>query len=137
MSAPSSLLDPRRKGSITGRALVLAVVLIILAVTLAVPIKSWFAQRAQIAGLEADVASAQAQVDSLKLQKERWADPAFVAAEARRRLHFVLPGEIGYVTLGADGQPLDGSGLGTTPAPSWYSSLYGALQQADRLTGAE
>jgi hypothetical protein len=116
---------------------VLAVVLIILAVTLAVPIKSWFAQRAQIAGLEADVASAQAQVDSLKLQKERWADPAFVAAEARRRLHFVLPGEIGYVTLGADGQPLDGSGLGTTPAPSWYASLYGALQQADRLTGAE
>ena len=137
MSVPSSLLDTRRKGSITGRALVLAVVLIILAVTLAVPIKSWFAQRAQIAGLEADVASAQAQVDSLKLQKERWADPAFVAAEARRRLHFVLPGEIGYVTLGVDGQPLDGSGLGTTPAPSWYSSLYGALQQADRLTGAE
>ena len=137
MSASSGLLDPRRKGSITGRALVMAVVLIILAVTLAVPIRSWFAQRAQIAGLEADVASAQAQVDSLTLQKERWADPAFVAAEARRRLHFVLPGEIGYVTLGADGQPLDGSGLGTTPAPSWYSSLYGALQQADRLTGAE
>jgi cell division protein FtsB len=137
MSASSGLLDPRRKGSITGRALVLAVVLIILAVTLAVPIRSWFAQRAQIAGLEADVASAQAQVDSLTLQKERWADPAFVAAEARRRLHFVLPGEIGYVTLGADGQPLDGSGLGTTPAPSWYASLYGALQQADRLTGAE
>ncbi len=137
MSASSGLLDPRRKGSITGRALVLAVVLVILAVTLAVPIKSWFAQRAQIAGLEADVAAAQAQVDSLKLQKERWADPAFVAAEARRRLHFVLPGEVGYVTLGADGQPLDGSNLGVTPNPSWYTSLYSALQQADRATGAQ
>ncbi len=137
MSAPSGLLDPRRKGSITGRALVLAVVLVILAVTLAVPIKSWFAQRAQISGLEADVAAAQAQVDSLKLQKERWADPAFVAAEARRRLHFVLPGEVGYVTLGVDGQPLDGTGLGVTPNPSWYTSLYGALQQADRATGAQ
>lgn len=121
----------------TGRALVLAVVLIVLAVTLAVPIKSWFAQRAQIAGLEADVASAQAQVDSLKLQKERWADPAFVAAEARRRLHFVLPGEVGYVTLGVDGQPLDGTGLGVTPDPSWYTSLYGALQQADRVAGGQ
>ena len=137
MSAPSGLLDPRRKGSITGRALGLAVVLVILAVTLAVPIKSWFAQRAQISGLEADVAAAQAQVDSLKLQKERWADPAFVAAEARRRLHFVLPGEVGYVTLGVDGQPLDGTGLGVTPNPSWYTSLYGALQQADRATGAQ
>lgn len=137
MSASSGLLEPRRKGSMTGRALVLAVVLIVLAVTLAVPIKSWFAQRAQIAGLEADVASAQAQVDSLKLQKERWADPAFVAAEARRRLHFVLPGEVGYVTLGVDGQPLDGTGLGVTPDPSWYTSLYGALQQADRVAGGQ
>ena len=137
MSASSGLLDPRRKGSITGRALVLAVVLVVLAVTLAVPIKSWFAQRAQIAGLEADVAAAQAQVDSLKLQKERWADPAFVAAEARRRLHFVLPGEVGYVTLGADGQPLDGSGLGVAPDPSWYGSRGGALQQADRASGGQ
>ena len=137
MSTSSGLLDPRRKGSITGRALVLAVVLVILAVTLAVPIRSWFAQRAQIAGLEADVASAQAQVDSLRLQQERWADPDFVASEARRRLHFVLPGEVGYVTLGVDGQPLDGSDLGVTPAPSWYSSLYGALQQADRATGGQ
>lgn len=119
-----------RRGSFTGRALILALVLATLALTLAVPVRSWFAQRAEIAGLRADVEAARERVADLQVQKERWADPAFVAAEARRRLHFVLPGEVGYVTLGSEEAITAEATAG--PSAPWYQSLWGAVQQADR-----
>lgn len=100
---------------------------------LAVPMRSWMAQRAEIASLQADVDAARARVAELQILKERWNDPAFIAAEARRRLHFVLPGEIGYTTVGADGKPLvetieAAKALATM---TWVEKLWGAVQEAD------
>jgi hypothetical protein len=109
---------------------VLALVAATLMVTLAVPVRSWFAQRAEIAGLRADVLSARERVSGLEIQEQRWEDPAFVAAEARRRLHFVLPGEVGYVTLGSGAAVAEAAGDQGSPAP-WFSTLWGALQEAD------
>jgi cell division protein FtsB len=121
---------PRRRASYTGRAVVLVLVLIALAFMLAVPIRSWAAQRSQIASLEEQVAEAAATVKSLQVDQERWTDPAFIAAEARRRLHFVMPGEIGYVALGADGAPVSETQL-EGPAPSWASQLWSSVREAD------
>ena len=130
---------PRRPkpagGSFTGRALVLALVAATLLVSLAVPVRSWFAQRAEIAGLRSDVAEAQERVAALEVQKERWEDPAFVAAEARRRLHFVLPGEVGYVTLGSE-ESLTADGEPTGPDQPGYSALWGAVQEVDKAEAA-
>lgn len=108
----------------------LALVAATLVLSLAVPVRSWFAQRAEIAGLRADVEAARERVAALEVQKERWEDPAFVAAEARRRLHFVLPGEVGYITLGSEAA-ITGAEAEQGPAQPWYSSLWGALQEAD------
>jgi cell division protein FtsB len=120
----------RKGGSFTGRALVLALVATALLLTLAVPVRAWFSQRAEIAGLRSDVESARERVASLQVEKERWQDPAFVAAEARRRLHFVLPGEVGYVTLGSEASiAAEAAGEGQ-PEP-WFTALWGALQEAD------
>jgi cell division protein FtsB len=119
------------KGSFTGRAFVLALVAVTLLLTLAVPVRTWFSQRATIAGLRADVAAAGDRVTSLQVEKQRWEDPAFVAAEARRRLHFVLPGEVGYVTIGANGAPVAEAAARPHDADPWYTSLWGALQAAD------
>jgi cell division protein FtsB len=116
--------------SFTGRALMLVLVIVTLLVTLSVPARAWFAQRSQIATLRADVENTQQRVSDLQVQQERWQDPAFVAAEARRRLHFVLPGEVGYVTLGSKAAQVQAGGPGAASAP-WYSSLWGALQEAD------
>lgn len=124
-------MPPGRKGgSFTGRALVLALVAATLLLTLAVPVRAWFSQRAEIAGLRADVESARGRVAALEVQKERWDDPAFVAAEARRRLHFVLPGEVGYVTLGS-AESIAAESADQGQQVPWYSSLWGALQEAD------
>jgi cell division protein FtsB len=125
------VLPPGAKGpSFTGRALILAVVAATLLLTLAVPVRAWFSQRAEIAGLRADVEAARDRVSALEVERQRWEDPAFVAAEARRRLHFVLPGEIGFVTLGS-GSAAAGAAEDGGPQATWYSSLWGALQEAD------
>jgi hypothetical protein len=108
----------------------LVLVIVTLLVTLSVPARAWFAQRSQIATLRADVETTQQRVSDLQVQQERWQDPAFVAAEARRRLHFVLPGEVGYVTLGSKAAQVQAGEPGAASAP-WYSSLWGALQEAD------
>lgn len=123
----------RRAGSITGRALILALVAVTLFLSLAVPVRQWFAQRAEIAQLRADVEAARDRVADLQLEKLRWDDPAFVAAEARRRLHFVLPGEVGYVALGTEKteEEIAAEAAGEQP---WYSTLWGAVRAADEAS---
>ena len=135
MSSGSQLLAPKQRGSFTGRAAVLALVLGLLVLTLAVPVRSWFAQRAEISGLEANVAAARERVAELQILQERWTDPAFVVAEARRRLHFVMPGEVGYTTIGADGLPTEAAVAGVS-AGTWYDKIWTAVEQADQLAPA-
>ena len=104
----------------------------LLVLTLAVPVRSWFAQRAEISGLEASVPAARERVAELQILQERWADPAFVVAEARRRLHFVMPGEVGYTTTGAAGLPAEAALVGVR-AGTWYDKIWIAVEQADQL----
>ncbi|CAB4660485.1 unannotated protein [freshwater metagenome] len=99
--------------------------------TLAVPVKSWLAQRAELSALDAQVQATQQRVADLSIAAQRWQDPAFVAAEARRRLHFVLPGEIGYTTLGADGRPAAESLADAAAHRTWADKIWGTLQEAD------
>ena len=123
----------RLNGSLPGRALVLLLTIGFVGVSLAVPVRNYFGQRAEIAALEAQIQVTQENVDRLQLEEQRWADPAYVAAEARRRLLFVMPGETGYVTLGADGRPAAEtiSEQAAEEEPNWYGKLWGALVEAD------
>ena len=116
----------------TGRAVALIVVLAALAVTLAIPVRAWLSQQAEIAALEADVAAAQTRVADLELELEDWNDPAFVIAQARSRLHFVFPGEVGYVVLGEDDRPVAPQAEEDPDQGAWYSRLWESARQADR-----
>lgn len=50
-------------------------------------------QRRQIAELEASVKEHSQSVDEIDAERDRWKDPAYVRAQARDRLFFVMPGE--------------------------------------------
>lgn len=134
---PDAVKDPKFSAaaarSLTGRALALLITFAVVGVMLAVPVRNWFGQRAEIAELQAQILVTRERVEELQLEKTRWQDPAFVAAEARRRLQFVMPGEIGYIALGADGRPAAEtiSELAAEQSPSWYAQLWGAVQEAD------
>ncbi len=121
-----------RRPTLTGRAAILVLVLAALVVTLAIPLRAWMSQQAEIAALEADVAQSRERVESLRAELKDWEDPAFVIAQARSRLHFVFPGEVGYVVLGEDDRPIVPEEERAADQAPWYSRLWYSTLQADR-----
>lgn len=90
------------KDSLNGlnaRAVALVVVVFALALLLAAPAQRYFAQRAQISALQHQLTASQRSVDQAKIDLERWRDPAYIKAQARARLHFVMPGETEYIVI--------------------------------------
>jgi hypothetical protein len=108
-------------------------VVALLAVALSVPIRHWLTQRAEVAALRADIAASSARVIELQTELSRWSDPAFISAEARRRLHFVLPGEIGYITIARDGTPAESilSDAAAQTPRGWHSVLWESIEDAN------
>lgn len=123
----------RAGGSLTSRALILIAVFALLVLALSVPVRNWLSQRAEVAALRADIAASSARITELEAELGRWSDPAFISTEARRRLHFVLPGEIGYVTISRDGRPAEAvlSDAAAQTPRGWHSMLWESLDQAD------
>ena len=80
--------------SLRARAAILAAVVCALTLTIAGPVRTFFAQRTEMKQLAATEAALRAQIAELEQQKVKLADPVFVAAQARERLGFVMPGEI-------------------------------------------
>ena len=110
-----------------------------LVVSAALPLREYLSQRGQIASAKAKNAQQQARVDALEKQLEQWRDPAYVRAQARTRLHFVMPGEYAYVVIRPTAAPTPGDGRAALPgvqavgpeAP-WYSQVWAGVQAADR-----
>lgn len=86
----------RRPGAST--VLVLAVIFLAIA-SLAPSAQQLIAQRQQIAALEASVQETQDRIDALALEQSRWSDPAYILAQARGRLLFVMPGDTSYLVV--------------------------------------
>jgi cell division protein FtsB len=97
-------------------------------------------QRQQIADLRSVGASTQADLDALTQQRARWDDPAYVRAQARDRLYYVMPGEISYlvfndVTLEASRREQSTASLQNTNN-DWVAGLLGSFLVAGLGTEA-
>jgi cell division protein FtsB len=127
-----------RRGGLTVRAAVLAVAVATVVLALALPFKVWLAQRGDIARLEQQTREQRARVAALQAQHDRWKDPAYVKAQARERLHMVMPGETAYIVLGGPPpQPAATSSTQQQAAPAnlpWYSALWRTVQVAGTTT---
>ena len=113
----------------------LAVVLAALAIALAGPLRQLITQRAELSSLRSDVAAGNQQVKELQAQQKLWADPSYVAAQARERLHYVKPGEVPYITLGP--RPSASNGVKSSGVPAdqgpWYAQLWSSIRGADAV----
>ena len=121
----------RDRPSLTGRAVVLAAVFALLVLSLAVPTRELVHQRAEINALRAGNAAAQSRVDELTIRQERLADPAYVTSLIRERLHYVLPGEVGYVVLDPSEAPAPSKVKPGAATATWYSALWSSVETAD------
>ncbi|MCK9900339.1 septum formation initiator family protein [Frankia sp. Cpl3] len=122
---------PFRRRALTTRATLLAVVICVLVLTLAYPLRLYLQQQAKISELTRANAERQSRVDDLRDQVGRYNDSEWVADEARRRLHYVLPGERSYLmrtTPQQTAEPGAESGAGTGDG-SWYNRLWSQLSE--------
>ncbi|MFN8146366.1 MAG: septum formation initiator family protein [Candidatus Nanopelagicales bacterium] len=124
-----------RRPSLTGRAVVLAGVLALIVFTLAVPTRELIAQRADINALRAQNEAAQSRVDALVVRQERLQDPAYVTSLIRERLHYVMPGEVGYVVLDPSEAPAPSTAKKATAPVAWYGTLWKSVQTTDGAAG--
>lgn len=125
-----------RRPLVTGRAVLLGVLVLLLALTLAGPIRSFAAGRQELAELAAQNQALTLQQQQLQEQLDRQADPAYVVQQARARLNFVLPGD--RVVVVADGTVQAGEAPAQTPGvtddaaqPPWYEGLLESISTAD------
>ena len=125
----------------TVRALVLFVVGMLAFVLLFPTVRGYLAQRADNARLVQQVALAREQNEGLESELERWNDPAYVAAQARERLAFVLPGETAFRVVdpeivpdpGAPAAAAAGSGPALVPEGTttpWYTTIWESVRVA-------
>ncbi len=96
IAATAAQQSEQRLGFTARRAAILAAVVCVLTLTIAGPVRTYFAQRTEMKQLAATEAALRDQIAELESQKAKLADPVYIAAQARERLGFVKPGDIPY-----------------------------------------
>ncbi|MGP9537399.1 FtsB family cell division protein [Brachybacterium sp. AOP43-C2-M15] len=124
--------------TITRRPLALVALVVIALAALVPTVNSYVAQRQQLADLRAQVSQQEQQVEDLRTQVARWEDPAYVAARARERLLFAMPGETQYRLTDTSGEdvPLTEAQRAEEAAKEgeWFSTLWESVEGSSRLT---
>ncbi|MEB3021270.1 FtsB family cell division protein [[Mycobacterium] crassicus] len=123
-----------RVGFTARRAVILAAVMCVLTLTVAGPVRTFFAQHAEMKQQALLESTLQQQISDLKQQKVNLDDPAHIRAQARQRLGFVMPGEIPYqvqlpATADVPGEPGAEIVIGPSGDP-WYTSLWHTIADA-------
>jgi cell division protein FtsB len=109
----------------------------VLAISFVSSYSVYLGQQRDIAQVKAEIARHNAEIGRLNDELARWEDPAYVRAQARDRLGWVLPGEVGYRVIDADGNVIGGTVSTIDPSDSaansvWYEALWLSIQTADR-----
>lgn len=112
-------LDPKR-------AVILALVIAVVALTLAMPMRTYFAQRSEFAQLANSNEQLRVQVDGYQRKVTEQGDPAYIEQQARERLGMVLPGETPLVMMypGDDERRAAEQRADERARNPWYQNLW-------------
>ncbi|MEV0640082.1 septum formation initiator family protein [Streptomyces sp. NPDC050619] len=119
-----------RRSRLTGRAALLALVLCTLIVALAYPMRQYVSQRAEVDDLQRQQDQARQRVEQLRDVKARWQDDAYAEQQIRERLHYVMPGETGYIVIDPDAAKQSRAELGAADRP-WYANVWDGVDKSD------
>lgn len=90
------------KLNLDAQAITLAILAIVAIFSIAPELQIWYTQQVQIADLKAENEATRNSLATMKDDLKRWDDPAYVRAQARNRLFYVMPGEISFLVMDAD-----------------------------------
>ncbi|MFF3465975.1 FtsB family cell division protein [Streptomyces sp. NPDC001984] len=119
-----------RRSRLTGRAALLALVVCTMVVALAYPMRQYVSQRAEISDLERQQKQAGERVEQLRDLKARWQDDAYAEQQIRQRLHYVMPGETGYIVIDPGAAKQARVERGATHRP-WYANVWDGVDKSD------
>ncbi len=117
--------------SSTKRAAILALVVCALALTVAVPLRNYVAQRQELAAVSEQQQVLAGEVERLRQERARLADPAEIEAQARSRLGYVMPGEVPYVVQLPVAPGPDPAAAANSGVP-WYRVLWREVAEGPR-----
>jgi cell division protein FtsL len=133
MSEPADRRQPPESPRFTGRVAVLALVICMLALSLAYPVREYIAQSRQISQLEAQRQQLSARVSGLEAEQQHLTSPAYVEQQARDNLHMCLPSTTCYVIInGGQHAARAAAPARAAAAPAWYERLWTSVQQAGK-----
>ncbi|NQX34299.1 septum formation initiator family protein [Herbiconiux sp. VKM Ac-2851] len=112
----------------SGFTVLMFVVIVMFVIIIAPGLRVYIEQRQQLAALHAAVEARDAENDALTSEIARWSDPAYIKAEARDRLYYVMPGETSFLVVDdvpAPAEPgSDVSDTISTTQVDWLSSIF-------------
>jgi cell division protein FtsB len=122
---------------ITGRALVLGGVVILLVVLLASPLHRFLQSRSDVQNAARQLRDDQSQLTELRRQQALWNDPGYIQRQARERLQFAMPGDTVYVVVDkgakSDIEKTAGTGASSkSQGKTWNERLWDSVQAAAR-----
>lgn len=91
--APAEITAWVRSLNFSGFSIIMVLLLVMGVMVVAPGVATLVDQRRQIAQLEQSVREHSQAVDDVEAARDRWKDPAYIRAQARDRLFFVMPGE--------------------------------------------
>ena len=113
---------------LTRQLAVLVAVLAVVALSLAYPLRTYLAQRADLAAAVERQHQLDQRIAELQIQQAALTDPNYIAAEAKRRLQYVKPGDTVYVVQAPE--PVAEVPADTGPVAAngpWYATLWDTL----------
>jgi len=122
---------------ITQRAVALLVVVGLLAISYVGTLRIYLNQQSDMATARTQIAERQATIARLEDELARWNDPSYIKTQARERLGWVMPGEVGYRVIGTDGTVVSGEvgsiqGNNDPVNQAWYEKIWSSVQAADQ-----
>ena len=93
----------RITGRLNSYTLALLAVILVGVFTLAPSVQIWYEQRRAIADYQALVEQSKQDLEGMQQERLRWDDEVYIRAQARDRLYFVMPGEVSFLVMDADG----------------------------------
>jgi len=127
---------PRRvRHAVTGRALVLGAIVVVLLVLLASPLHRYFASRGDVSRAAQQLNSDQQELTRLQKQQQQWSDPGYVVQQARKRLQYAMPGDTVYTVVWPGQQSTIQKTANTVVAQrasTWNQKLWQSVQSAGK-----
>ena len=125
----------RRRPLFTGRAVLLGALILLLALTLAGPLRQYQAGQQELVELAAEGEALDRRAAELEDELERQGDPEWTQRQARERLTYVLPGDRLLVVVDGeavegDAGTLDAAARPAEPQP-WFQGLMESVARAD------